>query len=318
MARSEETSPTARTRRWGRGLAVLAVLAVCAVPATDALAAGKGRSAPKPRSKPSATRVTTSASLDVEKESKARGWSWGQAVRGEVVTPTKNGLQTVRFQRGVITSVSDTTIVVTSIDGYARTWTITAIHRRGPPEPRGRPAQAQDDPHHDLRHHQQHDHRGHRCRHDQHLDDDGGRHDRQAHREPAGAGVGLRRRRPDERPPRHRGPARAAPDHHDDVQHDDVQHDDVQHDDVQHDLGGLTAGPQARPRTAFAGARSPRIDATMSNVRRVATTSWARKTLAPHQAATAVAARVPSSRSSTARSRVSPTKSLRESAMSTG
>jgi hypothetical protein len=85
--------------------------------------------------------VTTSATLDVEKESKARGWAWGQAVHGEVVTPTKAGLQTVRFQRGVVTALTDTTVVVTSVDGYARTYTVTAgtalvvpkaARRRGP------------------------------------------------------------------------------------------------------------------------------------------------------------------------------------------
>ncbi|OLT15545.1 hypothetical protein BJF86_11145 [Serinicoccus sp. CNJ-927] len=58
--------------------------------------------------------------------------------------------------------------------------------------------------------------------------------------------------------------------------------------------------------------------ATMSTARRVARTSWARKTVVPSQAATAVAASVPSSRSSASRSRVSPTKSLRDSACSTG
>ena len=60
------------------------------------------------------------------------------------------------------------------------------------------------------------------------------------------------------------------------------------------------------------------MEATISRVRRVARTSCARNTRAPSHAATAVAASVPSSRSSAGRSRVSPTKSLRDSAMSTG
>ena len=56
----------------------------------------------------------------------------------------------------------------------------------------------------------------------------------------------------------------------------------------------------------------------MSSTCRVSATSWARKTRAPCQAQTAVAASVPVSRSSTGRSRVSPTKSLLDSATSTG
>ena len=82
--------------------------------------------------------------------------------------------------------------------------------------------------------------------------------------------------------------------------------------------GPAAALTPATPRTASSGGRSPRIVATMSTTRRVARTSWARNTVAPSQAATAVAARVPSSRSSAGRSRVSPMKSLRDSACSTG
>ena len=56
----------------------------------------------------------------------------------------------------------------------------------------------------------------------------------------------------------------------------------------------------------------------MSSVCRVAATSCARNTRAPSQALTAVAASVPVSRSSSGTSRVSPTKSLFDSATSTG
>jgi hypothetical protein len=58
--------------------------------------------------------------------------------------------------------------------------------------------------------------------------------------------------------------------------------------------------------------------ATMSRHCLVATTSWARKIRAPSHALTAVVASVPVSRSSTGRSSVSPTKSLRDSATNTG
>jgi len=66
------------------------------------------------------------------------------------------------------------------------------------------------------------------------------------------------------------------------------------------------------------GPGPPQIVATMSTSRRVARTSWARKTVVPNQAATAVAARLPSSLSSTGSPRLSPTKSLRDNACSTG
>ena len=57
----------------------------------------------------------------------------------------------------------------------------------------------------------------------------------------------------------------------------------------------------------------------MSTVRRVAATSWARNTRAPAAAASAVAARVPSSRSVTSVTpSVSPMKSLFDNAISTG
>src|SRR5664279_5330333 len=56
----------------------------------------------------------------------------------------------------------------------------------------------------------------------------------------------------------------------------------------------------------------------MSTARRVGSTWWARNTAAPCQAAIAVAASVPSNRWSTGTSRVSPTKSLFDSAIRTG
>ena len=62
----------------------------------------------------------------------------------------------------------------------------------------------------------------------------------------------------------------------------------------------------------------PLIAATTSRACRVAAMSCARNTRAPNQAATAVAARVPDSRSSTGMFKVSPTKSLRDMLTSTG
>ena len=79
-----------------------------------------------------------------------------------------------------------------------------------------------------------------------------------------------------------------------------------------------SSAAQASPRRATAGGRVPRIEATMSSTRRVARTSCARNTWAPCHADSAVAARVPSSRSAGGRSSVSPMKSLRDRATSTG
>jgi transcriptional regulator with XRE-family HTH domain len=73
---------------------------------------------------------------------------------------------------------------------------------------------------------------------------------------------------------------------------------------VERDASSARRGRQARPRRVAAGGRVPRMVATMSRTRRVAATSWARNTLAPSQAETAVAASVPSSRSPSGRSRV--------------
>ena len=64
------------------------------------------------------------------------------------------------------------------------------------------------------------------------------------------------------------------------------------------------------------GPGPPRSWRPMSTSRRVARTSWARKTVVPNQAATAVAARLPSSLSSTGSPRLSPTN--RDNACSTG
>lgn len=116
-------------RRWGRGLIVLAVAVVCAVPATDALAAAKGR-APAAKPKPAATSrvdiAKQNASIDLGKEALRRGWAWGNAIRGEVVTPGRKGLQTVQFQRGVVSDLTATTVVVTSADGVSITWTLSS------------------------------------------------------------------------------------------------------------------------------------------------------------------------------------------------
>src|SRR5271165_3019219 len=84
-------------------------------------------------------------------------------------------------------------------------------------------------------------------------------------------------------------------------------------------LGGqLWCSGHASPLTVRVGARTPSIAATMSRTRRVCPTSWTRNIRTPAAAARAVAARVPSRRSAKPTPKVSPTKSLLLSAISTG
>lgn len=118
-------------RRWGRGIAALAVAAVLAVPATEAVAAGRSKGkAPRPKA-PVVSRVEDNAAEDsaraVEREAGRRGWAWGHAIHGLIVTPAKDGgVTTVQFQRGVITAVTATSVTVTSLDKAEVTWTINS------------------------------------------------------------------------------------------------------------------------------------------------------------------------------------------------
>jgi hypothetical protein len=55
-----------------------------------------------------------------------RGFGLMGAVHGEFVVPDGTGWRTVAVQRGVVTAVSSTSLTVTSKDGYAKTYVITA------------------------------------------------------------------------------------------------------------------------------------------------------------------------------------------------
>ena len=55
------------------------------------------------------------------------GIGMGMGIHGSYVTPKQGGgYQTVHSQRGTVTAVSSTSITVTSEDGYAKTYKVTA------------------------------------------------------------------------------------------------------------------------------------------------------------------------------------------------
>jgi hypothetical protein len=120
------------TLRRSHALAVLTVAALCVVPAGDAFAAGKGKTGrpgnritkvkPAP---PKAKPKKASPVPNLEKEAARRGWAWGATIRGQFVTVGRNGtVSAVSLQRGLIDSVTPTSIVVTSADGVSLTWTV--------------------------------------------------------------------------------------------------------------------------------------------------------------------------------------------------
>lgn len=138
-------------RRGGLALIVAFATAVAVVPASQALASGHGTAGAMARTAVSTALAASRGGRGIAEDGGQRGpasrgglggaesipaanprsdhswWPFAAALHGVEIVETKDGgIQTVTFQRGVVQSVSGTSLTVLSRDGVSQSWTLDA------------------------------------------------------------------------------------------------------------------------------------------------------------------------------------------------